>query len=333
MDNLNLVQAEDVKTYFTAKNELGRKTRIRAVDGVSFFIRSGETFGLVGESGCGKSTLGRSILALYPLSGGRIFFDGADVSALKGPAKKQFRRSAQLIFQDPSGCLNPRQTVGRILLDPLVIHKIGDRASRRGKVLEIMDTVGLDELYFSRYPHELSGGQKQRVGIARALLLNPRLVVCDEPVSALDVSIQAQVLNLLAELQQKYRLTYLFISHNLNVVNYISDRIGVMYCGKLVELADGDELYRRPLHPYTAVLISAIPQIETDPETKQHALRPALQGETPDPARPPEGCRFHPRCPRAEDICRQAPPVFQEPAPGHFVACHMAGSGNMPGCI
>ncbi|MDR1205062.1 MAG: ATP-binding cassette domain-containing protein [Peptococcaceae bacterium] len=315
-----LVQAEDVKTYFTVKNEAGGKARVRAVDGVTFSIRSGETFGLVGESGCGKSTLGRGILALRPLSGGRIFFDGADVFALKGEARKQFRRSAQLIFQDPSGCLNPRQTVGGALLDPLIIHKIGDKVSRRLQALEMMDTVGLSAHYFDRYPHELSGGQKQRVGIARALLLNPKLVVCDEPVSALDVSIQAQVLNLLTELQRKYRLTYLFISHNLGVVHYVSDRVGVMYCGKLVELTDGDTLYRQPLHPYTEVLISAIPQIEA----KKQGQRLVLQGEAPDPALPPGGCRFHPRCPRAADICRRTPPVFQEVSSGHFVACHRA---------
>jgi oligopeptide/dipeptide ABC transporter ATP-binding protein len=211
--------------------------------------------------------------------------------------------------------------VGGILLEPLLIHKIGDVASRRRQALEIMATVGLSEHYFSRYPHELSGGQKQRVGIARALLLNPKLLVCDEPVSALDVSIQAQVLNLLAELQREYRLTYLFISHNLSVVNYVSDRIGVMYCGKLVELAEGDELYRRPAHPYTAVLISAIPQVEAEKQGQRLALR----GEVPDPARPPEGCRFHPRCPSAAAICRQSAPVFRERAPGHFVACHFAG--------
>lgn len=314
-----LVRAQEVKTYFTVKGEgLGRRSLVRAVDGVSLDIQAGETFGLVGESGCGKSTLGRALIGLRPLTGGSVTFEGQDIAGLSGGKLKAFRKKAQLIFQDPSGSLNGRRTIGSILTEPLSIHAIGSAAERKERVLKMMETVGLGEHYYDRYPYELSGGQKQRVGIARALMLRPRLVVCDEPVSALDVSIQAQVINLLISLQREYGLTYLFISHNLNVVNYIAGRVGVMYLGKLVEIGQRDDLYQRPLHPYTQALISAVPQIEA--ETK--AARQVLRGDVPDPSAPPPGCRFHQRCPRACDRCAREEPVLREWQKGHWAACH-----------
>ncbi len=315
-DNV-LVHVSDLKVHF---RERGRRTVVRAVDGVSFDILRGETLGIVGESGCGKSTLARTLIRLQEPVSGSIVLDGKDVSRLRGAALKQMRREAQIVFQDPSACLNPRRTVRQILHEPFSIHGFGSSDEVDARIRELLQLVGLDEYLLSRYPHELSGGQKQRIGIARALALEPKLVVCDEAVSALDVSVQAQVLNLLQELKEKLGLTYFFISHNLNVVYQVSDRVGVMYLGKIVELAPCDLLYERRCHPYTEALLSAIPQVGAPPD----AERIHLGGEVPDPAAPPSGCRFHTRCPRACEQCRASEPPLREIEPGHFVACHLA---------
>jgi oligopeptide/dipeptide ABC transporter ATP-binding protein len=312
-----LLETENLSTWFTVKSTFGRKSSIRAVDGVSLTVRERETFGLVGESGSGKSTLGRSVLGLIKPTGGAVRFGGRDVHALKGADLKQFRREAQLVFQDPAGCLNPRRKIGDILLEPLRVHRLGTPAERRRSVAAILETVGMGEHFCQRYPHEISGGQKQRVGIARALLLRPRLLICDEPVSALDVSIQAQVLNLLKDIQGEYALTYLFISHDLSVVHYVSDRVGVMYYGRIIETAAKDELFARPMHPYTQALIAAIPQL-TPGEERERQL---LEGDNPDPSHTPTGCRFHPRCPQATESCRSRDVPLREISPDHFVAC------------
>jgi peptide/nickel transport system ATP-binding protein/oligopeptide transport system ATP-binding protein len=310
-----LVRAEGLCKYFPLKE--GRpwnKQYVKAVDNVSFDIRRGETFGLVGESGCGKSTLGRVLISLYPLSGGKVFFDGQDLTALPGRRLKNFRKKMQFIFQDPSASLNPRITVGNILMEPFRIHRVGTREERRRKIAFLLDRVGLSSYHLSRYPHELSGGQKQRVGIARALALNPELIVCDEAVSALDVSIQAQVINLLSDLQREFSLTYLFISHNLSVVHHVSNRIGVMYLGKLVELGSQHDIYDNPQHPYTEALHSAIPGSGVN--------RIILTGDVPSHSNPPPGCRFHTRCPHAESRCRQEDPPLTDTGGGHLAACH-----------
>ena len=315
-----LIQAEDIKQYFDVKVSKGKKAVLKAVDGVTLSIYQGETFGLVGESGCGKSTLGKTFLCLYPLSGGKMTFDGQDISKLRGKALKSFRTQAQMIFQDPSSCLNPRRTVAQILAEPYMIHGLyrgpGEMAK---KVAELCDMVGLSKQYLTRYPHEMSGGQKQRVGIARALALHPKLVVCDEPVSALDVSIQAQVINLLEDLQKQFDLTYLFISHNLSVVKHCCERIGVMYLGRIVELAPSERIYDGALHPYTQALISAIPKIEED----EREERTVLTGDLPSPIHLPSGCTFHTRCPHAMDICKTQAPCMREVEPNHYVACHL----------
>jgi peptide/nickel transport system ATP-binding protein/oligopeptide transport system ATP-binding protein len=310
-----LVRAEDVRKYFPAGGRLNlRGEYIKAVDGVSLDIKQGETYGLVGESGCGKSTLGRALIALYPLSSGRVVFDGQDLAKKRGRSLKDFRRKMQLIFQDPSAALNPRLTIGDTLLEPFKIHRSGTKDERRERIRFLMDRVGLSEYHLSRYPHELSGGQKQRVGIARALALNPELIVCDEAVSALDVSIQAQVINLLADLQKEFSLTYLFISHNLSVVYHVSNRVGVMYLGKLVESGSHRDIFEEPRHPYTKALLSAIPGNGVE--------RIILKGEVPSQTRPPEGCRFHTRCPRREAVCLKAEPSLDPVGEGHHVACH-----------
>jgi oligopeptide/dipeptide ABC transporter ATP-binding protein len=314
-----LVSARDLSMHFRIGGGLA-KGRVRAVDGVSFDIRKGETFGLVGESGCGKSTLGRAILGLYKPTGGSVLFDGVDVSAQRGAAMKGLRRRMQLIFQDPSASLNPRRTVEEILSEPFAIHHIGAKGEREAAIRELMDRVGLAPYHLTRYPHEMSGGQKQRVGIARALALKPELIVCDEAVSALDVSIQAQVINLLDDLQAEFGLTYLFISHNLSVVHHISDRVGVMYLGKLVETGSHEDIYRGALHPYAQALIAAVPL--ADPE-RRHTQRILLGGDVPSPANPPSGCRFHTRCPFKMDRCSREEPEMREAGPGHFVACHL----------
>ena len=314
-----LIEAADVKQYFTVKKERGRKALLKAVDGVTLAIHKGETFGLVGESGCGKSTLGKTLLRLYPVTGGRILFEGKDISHLKGRALKAFRCTSQMIFQDPSSCLNPRRRVRDILVEPYVIHGLYTKAEREQKALELCDKVGLSRAYLDRYPHEMSGGQKQRVGIARALALHPKFIVCDEPVSALDVSIQAQVINLLEDLQKEFDLTYLFISHNLSVVKHCCQRIGVMYLGRLVEIAPSGRIYENARHPYTRALIAAIPVIGEKKEDAEEL--PA--DDLPSPTDIPEGCAFHTRCPHCMEICKRQRPELIETEAGHFVACHV----------
>ena len=311
-----LVKADHVKVYFKGKK---RGQTVKAVDDVSFEIMKGETFGVVGESGCGKSTLGRTLIRLQQPTDGHIYLNGTDIAGLKGAQLKEMRKEAQIIFQDPSACLNPRRTIKQILMEPFEIHNLKGKIDVDAKIMELLQLVGLDSYHLSRYPHELSGGQKQRIGIARALALEPQIIICDEAVSALDVSVQAQVLNLLQELKEKLGLTYFFISHNLNVVYQVSDRVGVMYLGKMVEIANYDQLYEKRYHPYTEALLSAIPQ--ADQEEQKERIH--LEGEVPSPYDPPSGCHFHTRCPKACDKCRQTAPELKEVAPGHYVACHL----------
>ena len=311
-----LVKADHVKVYFKGKK---RGQTVKAVDDVSFEIMKCETFGVVGESGCGKSTLGRTLIRLQQPTEGHIYLNGTDIAGLKGAQLKEMRKEAQIIFQDPSACLNPRRTIKQILMEPFEIHNLKGKIDVDAKIMELLQLVGLDSYHLSRYPHELSGGQKQRIGIARALALEPQIIICDEAVSALDVSVQAQVLNLLQELKEKLGLTYFFISHNLNVVYQVSDRVGVMYLGKMVEIANYDQLYEKRYHPYTEALLSAIPQVDQE-EQKE---RIHLEGEVPSPYDPPSGCHFHTRCPKACDKCRQTAPELKEVAPGHYVACHL----------
>ena len=311
-----LMKADHVKVYFKGKK---KGQTVKAVDDVSFEIMKGETFGVVGESGCGKSTLGRTLIRLQQPTDGHIYLNGTDIAGLKGAQLKEMRKEAQIIFQDPSACLNPRRTIKQILMEPFEIHNLKDKIDVDAKIMELLQLVGLDSYHLSRYPHELSGGQKQRIGIARALALEPQIIICDEAVSALDVSVQAQVLNLLQELKEKLGLTYFFISHNLNVVYQVSDRVGVMYLGKMVEIANYDQLYEKRYHPYTEALLSAIPQVDQE-EQKE---RIHLEGEVPSPYDPPSGCHFHTRCPKACDKCRQTAPKLKEVAPGHYVACHL----------
>ena len=291
---------------------------MKAVDGVSLDVRRGEVFGVVGESGCGKSTLGRALLGLVPLSGGKVIADGRDLSTLSAPQMKEMRRKIQIIFQDPSACLNPRRTVREILTEPYLIHGIRDRKKIDEEIGKLIDAVGLAPYHLSRYPHELSGGQKQRIGIARALTLHPEFIVCDECVSALDVSVQAQVLNLLMRLRGEMGLTYFFISHNLNVIYQVSDRVAVMYLGRIVEIAPYRSLFENHFHPYTEALLSAIPG--TGEGTKNRII---LQGEVPSPQNPPSGCHFHTRCSKACPICSKEVPGMREILPGHFAACHL----------
>ena len=319
-DQQPLVEVRHIKKYFPIKRGLFNRTigNVRAVDNVSFDILKGETLGLVGESGCGKSTLGRVILRLQEPTEGHVLFEGKNLTTMSGRELRQMRREMQIIFQDPFGSLNPRFTVGDIIGEPLKVHRLANKKERDERVAELMRMVGLDPSWRNRFPHEFSGGQRQRVGIARAISLNPKFIVADEAVSALDVSVQSQVINLLSDLQDQLGLTYLFIAHGLNVVRHISDRVGVMYLGKLVELAETDELFGHPAHPYSAALLSAIPR----PNPRRKRERIVLTGEVPSPANPPSGCRFHTRCPYAQDICRQEEPPMQEVAPGHWAACH-----------
>ena len=312
-----LVKADHVKVYFKGKNK--KSGAVKAVDDITFDIMKGETFGVVGESGCGKSTLGRTLVRLQKPTEGHIYLEGKDISNMKGSDLKQMRKSAQIIFQDPSACLNPRRTGKKILMEPFEIHGMKGQIDVEERILELLHLVGLDIYHLSRYPHELSGGQKQRIVIARALALEPKIIICDEAVSALDVSVQAQVLNLLQELKEKLGLTYFFISHNLNVVYQVSDRVGVMYLGRMVEIADYDQLYEKRYHPYTEALLSAIPQVDQE----EHIERIHLEGEVPNPSNPPSGCHFHTRCPKACDKCRTDIPELKEIETGHFVACHL----------
>ncbi len=295
---------------------------IKAVDGISFKLYRGETLGLVGESGCGKSTTGRSILQLYRPTAGHVNFEGVELTKIKGEELRRTRRRMQMIFQDPYASLNPRMTVGSIIGEPLEVHNIGSsKKERQDRVQDLLKTVGLNPYFVNRYPHEFSGGQRQRIGVARALAVNPSFIVCDEPISALDVSIQAQIINLLEDLQGELNLTYLFIAHDLSVVRHISDRIAVMYLGKIVELADRDELYLKPLHPYTQALLSAVPIPDPVIEGKRHRM--ILEGDVPSPANPPKGCNFNTRCPQVMDVCRQNDPAFTDLGDGHYVACFL----------
>ena len=317
-----LLEITDLKKHFPIKRGLFSSTvgQVRAVDGVSFSIQAGEVLGLVGESGCGKTTTGRCILRLLEPTSGSVRFEGREVTTLGRRALRSLRREMQIVFQDPYSSLNPRLTVGSMLGEPLAIHHLARGAAARDRVAELLTLVGLSPDHARRYPHEFSGGQRQRIGVARALAVNPRLIVADEPVSALDVSIQAQIINLLRDLQRKMNLTYLFVAHDLSVVEFISDRVAVMYLGKIVEMASSTELYRQPLHPYSVSLLSAIPV--PDPDRKR--ARIVLKGDVPSPANPPSGCHFHPRCFMAREICAHEEPPLLQINPGHWSACHFA---------
>lgn len=316
-----LLQVNRLKKYFPIKGGLFGKQRgeVKAVDDISFTVKKGETLGLVGESGCGKSTTGRAILRLTEPTEGEVLFEGQDVTKLSREQMRRMRRDMQIVFQDPFASLNPRHSIGRILEEPLIVHNIGRAKERKERVRHLLEIVGLHPSYAGRYPHQFSGGQRQRIGIARALALNPKLIIADEPVSALDVSVQSQVLNLMQELQGEFQLTYLFIAHDLSVVKHISDRVGVMYLGRLVELSDKDNLYDNPKHPYTQALLSAVPNL--DPDIKKERI--LLKGDVPSPANAPQGCAFHTRCPEAMDICKSVRPVFKDDQDGHYVACHL----------
>jgi oligopeptide/dipeptide ABC transporter ATP-binding protein len=318
-----LIDVQDMKIYFpvTAGFLISRKIADnKAVDGITFNVKKGETLGLVGESGCGKSTTGRALLQLYKPTSGSVVFDGVDMTRARGEQLRLLRRRMQMIFQDPYASLNPRMSVRDIIDEPMLIHKLGNKSERHDRVAELMRIVGLNPYYATRFPHEFSGGQRQRIGIARSLAVSPDFIVCDEPVSALDVSIQAQIINLLEELQEQFGLTYLFIAHDLAVVRHISDRVAVMYLGKLMEMADRNEIYDNPLHPYTKALLSAVPI--PDPALERKRERIILTGDVPSSLRPPRGCVFHTRCPIAIDDCRQIIPEWREVEPGHWVACH-----------
>ncbi len=312
-----LLQIKDLKKHFT----VGRGQKLKAVDGVSIEVNKGETFGLVGESGCGKSTLGRVLVRLYDPSGGQVIYGGKDMFDVNGREERELHRKVQMIFQDPQASLNPRMTVSNIVAEGIDIHGLKQGRERLDRVYELLETVGLNREHANRYPHEFSGGQRQRIGVARALAVEPDFIVADEPVSALDVSIQAQVINLLKKLQREKGLTYLFISHDLSVVKYISDRIGVMYLGVMVETTDSDKLYDEPLHPYTQALLSAVPV--PDPDVESERERIVLEGDVPSPVNPPSGCRFRTRCPQAMDVCAEIVPEMREIKPGHFTACHL----------
>jgi|SRR5690625_1758050 len=316
-----LLEVRNLEKYFAIKGGVfGRKIgEVKAVDGVSFHVNKGETLGIVGESGCGKSTTGKSILRLIEPTAGEVIFEGQNLLTLSKEDMRKMRRDIQIIFQDPYASLNPRHTVEKIIGEPLLVHGMTSAKERKERVIELLEVVGLQAHHRSRYPHQFSGGQRQRIGIARALANNPKLIICDEPVSALDVSVQSQILNLMEDLQKKFQLTYIFIAHDLSVVKHISDRIGVMYLGKMVELADKEELYETPKHPYTKALLSAIPL----PDPDEYRERIILKGDVPSPSNPPKGCPFHTRCPKAMDICKEISPHYQLINDKHYVACHL----------
>ena len=319
-----LIRAEHLTKHFPiTRGVIFQKQvgAVQAVDDLNFEIYQGETFGMVGESGCGKSTTGRAILQLYKPTSGKVFYEDTELTAASAQTMQKMRRNIQIIFQDPYASLNPRLTVGNIIAEPLEVHNIGTQEERRERVQDLLRLVGLNPYFVNRYPHEFSGGQRQRIGVARALALEPKFIVCDEPISALDVSIQAQVVNLLEKLQDELGLTYLFIAHDLSMVRHISDRVSVMYLGKMVELAERNELYENPLHPYTQALLSAVPVPNPREEAKRH--RVILEGDVPSPINPPSGCRFHTRCPIAEEVCKQVAPEWREASDGHWVACHL----------
>ena len=321
---MSILEVKNLKVYFPVKHGLFSRERefVKAVDDVSFSIAPGETLGLVGESGCGKSTLGRAIMRLVEPTAGDVFLDGEDITRMNGSALRSRRRKFQMIFQDPFGSLNPRMTVEQIVGEALDIHQLTDSpAARQKRISELLRDVGLDPVYAQRYPHEFPGGQRQRIGIARALAVEPELIICDEPVSALDVSVQAQIINLLRDLQQQRGIAYLFVAHDLAVVEHISHRVMVMYLGKIVETAEAKSIIRDPQHPYTQALISAIPEVDYDSKRQ----RIVLPGDVPSPIHPPSGCPFHPRCPIAEEKCKTEVPVFRDTGKSHFAACHFAG--------
>ena len=318
----NLLEVRNLKKYYSVKSGFLNKDRrsVKAVDGINLSVKQGEILGIVGESGCGKSTLGRSILRLIEPTSGEVIFEGTNICGLKKEEMRLKRREMQIVFQDPGASLNPRLTVGEIIGEPLEVFHICEGKEKEEKIYKLMDLVGINRAYINRFPHEFSGGQRQRLGIARALAVNPKLIICDEPVSALDVSIRAQVLNLMKELKDKLNLTYIFISHDLSVVHHICDRVAVMYLGRVVEIADKKQIYENPIHPYTKALLSAIPL--PDPEVKRERI--ILQGDVPNPADPPSGCHFHKRCPYAKKECSEAVPPFVTVEPGHQVLCWLA---------
>ncbi len=322
-DNEILIEVKNLKKYFVKNKGLIKKQLeiTKAVDDVSFYIKKGETLGLVGESGCGKSTTGRTILRLYEPTAGEILYDGKDIAKLSREEMLPYRKKMQMIFQDPYASLNARMTVSDIIGEPMDIHHLASGKERQQKIYDLLDTVGLNKDHAARYPHEFSGGQRQRIGIARSLAVDPEFIICDEPISALDVSIQAQVVNMLEDLQEERGLTYLFIAHDLSMVKHISDRVGVMYLGSLVEVASSKELYANPVHPYTQALLSSIPI--PDPDIAESSKRIVLEGDVPSPVNPPSGCKFRTRCRYAMDICKEETPVFKEVGKEHFAACHL----------
>ncbi len=325
----NLVEVKDLVMHFPLTKGIIIQRQVgavQAVDGVSFAVKKGETLGMVGESGCGKSTTGRALLQLYKPTSGQVNFHGQDLTKLGSGEMRKMRRYLQMIFQDPYASLNPRMTVGNIIAEPMQIHNLVPKAERNQRVQQLLETVGLNPYFANRYPHEFSGGQRQRIGVARALAANPEFIVADEPVSALDVSIQAQIVNLLEDLQEQFGLTYLFIAHDLSVIRHISDRVAVMYLGKIVELATRDDLYENPLHPYTKALLSAVPI--PDPVVEKKRERIILTGDVPSPINPPSGCHFHTRCPYVMDICKAEEPPFDDQGNGHFVACFLYPSNG-----